>query len=81
MCLLQSALYPHLSHQFLLPICVFVFAILFFNIGIENLFKTPVRNVIINARDVASIYIDDVKFNMENFTNDLSEEIPSCING
>jgi two-component system nitrogen regulation sensor histidine kinase NtrY len=62
-------------------ICVFVFAILFFNIGIENLFKTPVRNVIINARDVASIYIDDVKFNMENFTNGLSEEIRSCING
>jgi two-component system nitrogen regulation sensor histidine kinase NtrY len=60
---------------------VFVFSILFFNIGIENLFKTPVKNVIINARDVASIYVDEVKFNMENFTNGLAEEIRSCING
>jgi two-component system nitrogen regulation sensor histidine kinase NtrY len=62
-------------------ICVFVFAILFFNTGIENLFKTPVKNVIINARDVASIYVEEVKFNMENFTNGLAEEIRSCING
>ncbi|MDR1365197.1 MAG: HAMP domain-containing protein [Holosporales bacterium] len=62
-------------------ICVFVFAILFFNIGIENLFKSPVRNVIINAKSVASIYVDDVKLNLENFANGLSEEIRSCVNG
>jgi two-component system nitrogen regulation sensor histidine kinase NtrY len=61
-------------------VCVFIFAILFFNIGVENLFKTPVKNVIDNAKDVASIYIDDVKFNMENFTNGMAEEVRSCIN-
>jgi two-component system nitrogen regulation sensor histidine kinase NtrY len=37
--------------------------------------------VIVNARNVASIYIDEFKFNMENFTNGLAEEMRSCING
>jgi two-component system nitrogen regulation sensor histidine kinase NtrY len=54
---------------------------LFFNVGIENLFKSPIKNVIDNAERVASIYIDDMKFNMENFVNGLFDQINSCING
>lgn len=62
-------------------VCVFVFSMLFFNIGIENLFKSPVKNVIDNAEQVAGIYIDDMKLNLENFVNGISGQISKCING
>jgi two-component system nitrogen regulation sensor histidine kinase NtrY len=61
--------------------CVFIFALLFFNIGIENLFKTPIKNVIDNAEQVASIYVDDMAFNMKRFVNGIKEPIKQCING
>jgi two-component system nitrogen regulation sensor histidine kinase NtrY len=62
-------------------ICVFMFAILFFNVGIENLFKNPVKNVIENAEQVASIYVEDMKINMENFVNGLVDQVKDGING
>jgi two-component system nitrogen regulation sensor histidine kinase NtrY len=62
-------------------VCVFIFALLFFNIGIENLFKTPIKNVIDNAEQVASIYVDDMAFNMKRFVNGIKEPIKECING
>ena len=54
---------------------------LFFNIGIENLFKSPVKNVIDNAEQVASIYIDDMKLNLENFVSGIGGQVNKCING
>lgn len=71
-----------ISSVTLLPaICVFVCSILFFNLGIENLFKSPIKNAMDNAEKVSSIYIDDIKFSMENFANGIAEQISSCING
>lgn len=57
--------------------CVFIFAVLFFNIGIENLFKAPVKGVIDNASQVASIYINDMKLTMENFVNGVGDRVVS----
>lgn len=62
-------------------ILVFAFSMLFFNIGIENLFKTPVKNVITNAENVADIYINDIKITIENFTIGVSSQINECIDG
>ncbi len=62
-------------------VLVFAFSMLFFNIGIENLFKTPVRNVITNAEKVADVYINDIKITIENFTSGLGSQINECING
>ncbi|MDR0640526.1 MAG: hypothetical protein LBF65_02235 [Holosporales bacterium] len=60
---------------------VFVFAILFFNIGIDNLFKAPVKDAIDKASQVASIYINDMKITMENFVGGVGERIEECVNG
>lgn len=62
-------------------ICVFAFSMLFFNIGIENLFKTPVKNVIDNAEQVANIYVSDLKFNMENFVNWVGSQLEGYVDG
>lgn len=62
-------------------ICVFVFSMLFFNIGIENLFKSPVKNVIENAQQVSEIYINDMRINLENLTNSLAFQLGQCIDG
>jgi len=62
-------------------ILVFAFSMLFFNIGIENLFKTPVRNVITNAEKVADVYINDIKITIENFTSSIGSQINECIDG
>lgn len=48
-------------------ICIFVFSTLFFNVGVENLFKNPVRKSIENSEKVADIYINEAKVNLENF--------------
>ncbi|MDR1289477.1 MAG: HAMP domain-containing protein [Holosporales bacterium] len=61
--------------------CIFVFAVLFFNVGIDNLFKSPVKNAIDNANHVASIYVNDMKITMENFVNGVGERIEKCTNG
>jgi two-component system nitrogen regulation sensor histidine kinase NtrY len=53
----------------------------FFNIGIENLFKTPIKDVMDNAEQVAGTYIDDMKLNMKNFVVGLGSQIGSCISG
>lgn len=62
-------------------ILVFAFSMLFFNIGIENLFKSPIKNVITNAESVADIYINDIKITVENFTMGISNQISECIDG
>ncbi len=62
-------------------VLVFAFSMLFFNIGIENLFKTPVRNVITNAEKVADIYINDIKITIENFTSGIGSQINECTDG
>lgn len=62
-------------------VLVFAFSMLFFNIGIENLFKTPVKNVITNAEKVADIYINDIKMTIENFTSSIGIQINECIDG
>ena len=61
--------------------CVFIFAIIFFNIGIEALFQAPISNVIGNANQISSIYINEKKVAMVNFINGVGERIKSCVDG
>jgi two-component system nitrogen regulation sensor histidine kinase NtrY len=61
--------------------CVFVFSVLFFNIGIDNLFKAPVKDAIDKASHVASIYVNDMKITMENFVGGMGERVARCIDG
>lgn len=61
--------------------CVFIFAIIFFNIGIEALFQTPIANVINNANQISSIYINEKKLAMVNFTSGVGERIKECVVG
>jgi two-component system nitrogen regulation sensor histidine kinase NtrY len=60
--------------------CVFVFAVLFFNVGIDNLFKAPIEDAINNANHVASIYVNDMKITMENFVSGVGERVEKCVN-
>lgn len=61
-------------------VCVFFFSILFFNIGIENLFKNPIKNVIENSEEITKIYIDDITNSLECSVNELGKQVESCIN-
>jgi nitrogen fixation/metabolism regulation signal transduction histidine kinase len=61
--------------------CVFIFAVIFFNTGVESLFKTPVKNIIDNASQISSIYVDEKKIAMVNFTSGVGERIKDCIDG
>ncbi|MDR2075263.1 MAG: HAMP domain-containing protein [Holosporales bacterium] len=47
--------------------CVFLFAVLFFNMGVESLFKAPVKAVIEDANKVADIYIQETRNALENY--------------
>lgn len=62
-------------------VCVFAFSIIFFNIGIENLFRSPIKDIIENAEQVAEIYINDMKMNLEGFTNVIGTQLNTCIDG
>ncbi len=61
-------------------ICVFIFAVLFFNFGIERLFKEPVKNVIENANAVAVFYIEEMKTNLKHYTTSISKQFIAIIN-
>ena len=61
--------------------CVFIFAIIFFNIGIETLFKAPVQEAMNNANQVATIHIENMKIAMGNYINGVAERINECVDG
>jgi two-component system nitrogen regulation sensor histidine kinase NtrY len=60
--------------------CTFVFALIFFNTGIESLFKTPIKSTIDNANQVSSVYINEKEIAMANFAAGLGKRIKDCIN-
>ena len=59
---------------------VFIFAIIFFNVGIESLFKTPIRDVIDNNNDVIDIHLQDLHFALKSYNNILAPTICDCVN-
>jgi len=61
-------------------VCVFIFALLFFNIGIENLFKNPIKNTTISSEEIVKIYLNDITHTLENFVTELGKQVESCIN-
>lgn len=61
-------------------ICVFAFAMLFFNIGIENLFKSPLKEVIEHSEKVIEIYVNDAENSVNGFVREISEQVADCIN-
>ena len=58
---------------------VFVFALVFFNIGIEHLFKSPVKDVMDNSQAMANVYTDDIKMSLKNYAYTLSDNIDKYI--
>ncbi len=46
---------------------VFLFAVLFFNMGVESLFKAPIKGIIDNANQVAEVYIKETRNALENY--------------
>ncbi|MDR0630754.1 MAG: HAMP domain-containing protein [Holosporales bacterium] len=62
-------------------VCVLVFAVLFFNTGVNNLFEAPVRNSMETAGEVASIYIDSTKAAIENFAAIVGDRVLACVSG
>jgi two-component system nitrogen regulation sensor histidine kinase NtrY len=63
------------------PACVLIFAVLILNIGVDNLFKTPVKNSVDSAGRVASIYVNSARATMESFVGGVGEMISECIDG
>ena len=61
--------------------CVFLFASVFFNIGIESLFKAPVKIAINNANQVSDIYINDMKQALENYAYGIGLRLQECMQG
>lgn len=59
---------------------VFIFAIIFFNLGIESLFKTPIKDVIDNNSEVIDIHLQDLHLALKSYTNILTPTICNCIN-
>ena len=59
--------------------CVFIFAISFFNIGIERLFKEPVKDAIENANTIAYFYIDEMKRSVSNYLASISKQFTAII--
>ncbi|MDR1488299.1 MAG: HAMP domain-containing protein [Holosporales bacterium] len=59
--------------------CVFIFSIIFFNIGIESLFKAPVKAVIENANQVSNIYINETKKALENYAYGVGMQLKGVI--
>lgn len=60
-------------------ICVFLFASVFFNIGIESFFKAPVKIAMKNANQVSNIYIHDMMKALENYTLGVGNRIQSAL--
>ena len=60
-------------------LCVFIFSMLFFNIGIENLFKNPIKNATASSEEVIKIYLNEVTNTLENFVTKLGKQVESCI--
>ena len=61
-------------------ICVFAFAMLFFNVGVENLFKSPLKEVIEHSEKVIELYVDDAESSVNGFVREISEQVSGCIN-
>ena len=61
-------------------LCVFVFSAMFFNIGIENLFKAPVNKAMDDANQVVAIYNNEMEMSMAGFACDISNRISELIN-
>lgn len=60
--------------------CVFLFAVLFFNMGIESLFKAPVKAIIENANQVAEIYIKETRSALENYAYVVGMQLSGVMN-
>ena len=62
--------------------CVFIFGVIFFNVGIETLFRAPVKGAIDAANQVASIYItNNIETSVKRFASGVSNRIKGCISG
>lgn len=61
-------------------VCVFIFSIVFFNIGIENLFKNPIKNTTVSSEEIVKIYLNDITNTLENFVTELGKQIEPYIN-
>ena len=59
---------------------VFVFSVLFFNLGLESLFKTPIKNVMDNNNELINICLQDLHLALKSYVNVLTPTICDCIN-
>lgn len=59
---------------------VFIFAVIFFNLGIESLFKTPIKDVIDSNNEVIDVHLQDLHLALKSYTNILTPNICKCIN-
>ena len=59
---------------------IFVFAVVFFNTGIESLFKQPIKDVIDNNNTVIENYLQDTHLALRSYTNNLTSTIRKYIN-
>ena len=60
--------------------CVFAFSVIFFSIGIENLFKAPLKSIIIGSNNITEFYIQDVKNSLERLVRGAGVQIKDYIN-
>lgn len=59
--------------------CVFIFSVIFFNMGVESLFKAPVKEVIESANQVANIYVNETKNALENYAYGVGMQLRGLI--
>ena len=61
-------------------ICLFIFWMLFFNVNIENLFKTPMNVILNNAKGISALYTNEMENTLAKFVDVISIRIKGCIN-
>ena len=59
---------------------VFIFSVVFFNLGLESLFKTPIKDVMNNNNELINICLQDLHLALKSYTNILTPTICNCIN-
>ena len=53
---------------------------MFFNLGLESLFKTPIKDVMNNNNELINICLQDLHLALKSYTNILTPTICNCIN-
>lgn len=61
-----------LTTSVVVPLLVFIFALIFFDVSINNFFNTPINNVITHSSEISNVYINDLCNSLNSYTEILA---------